>query len=60
MKRIVYLFILTLCLTLAFLDHDSNGVAYNPLFHSHDDQTSGASQPISMPCGLGGSENHKH
>ena len=36
MKRIVYLVVLTLCLTFAFLDHDSNGVALNPELNLND------------------------
>ena len=57
MKKFIYLIILSVFLTFALLDHDSNGVAYNPLFHKHgsDDENE-----IAMPCGLGGTENHKH
>jgi len=33
------------------------GVAYNPLFHIEGGDSENS---ISMPCGLGGSHNHKH
>ena len=57
MKKIFFLTILSLFLVLALLDHDNNGVAYNPLFHKHGNDSDDA---ISMPCGLGGATNHKH
>lgn len=57
MKKIFFLTILSLFLVLALLDHDNNGVAYNPLFHKHGNDSDNA---ISMPCGLGGATNHKH
>ncbi len=57
MKNILYLFLIILLIVLALLDHDKNGVAYNPLFHKSGDTNS---NNISMPCGLGGSHNHKH
>jgi len=60
MKKTIYIFIFSFALALIYLDHDQNGIAYNPLFHSHTDNSGNATQSISMPCGLGGSENHKH
>ncbi len=39
-------------------EHNYRGVAYNPLFHK-EGETSG-STINAMPCGLGGSHDHKH
>ncbi len=57
MKKIIFLIILSLFFVLALLDHDNNGVAYNPLFHQHGNESD---DTISMPCGLGGATNHNH
>ena len=57
MKNILYLSLIILLIVLTLLDHDKNGVAYNPLFHKSGDNNY---SNISMPCGLGGSHNHKH
>ena len=57
MKRIVYLVVLTLCLTFAFLDHDKKDLLIILYSIAMMTKTDGASQSISMPCGL--SEKHK-
>jgi len=57
MKNTLYCLFLILIIVLALMDHDNRGVAYNPLFHKSGDDNS---SNISMPCGLGGSHNHKH
>ena len=56
MKKI-YFIIVTLFFVILILEHDNIGVAYNPLFHIEGGDSDNA---ISMPCGLGGSHNHKH
>ena len=58
MKNIIYLVILTLFFGVIIYDHNYSGVAYNPLFH-REGESSGSSINA-MPCGLGGSHNHKH
>ena len=56
MKKI-YFIIVTLFFVILILEHDNMGVAYNTLFHIEGGDSDNA---ISMPCGLGGSHNHKH
>ena len=56
MKKI-YFIVVTLFFVILILEHDNMGVAYNPLFHIEGGDSGNA---ISMPCGLGGSHNHKH
>ena len=58
MKNIIYLVILALFFGVNIYDHNYSGVAYNPLFH-REGESSGSSINA-MPCGLGGSHNHKH
>ncbi|AEA81255.1 transporter [Pelagibacteraceae bacterium] len=57
MKNILYLIILSIFFVVILYDHNYSGVAYNPLFHK-EGETSGSIN--AMPCGLGGSQNHKH
>ena len=57
MKSNLYIIFIISIIVLALLDHDNNGVAYNPLFHEKSNDRTGK---MSMPCGLGGSHNHKH
>lgn len=55
--KIIYLLVITFFFGTLILDHDNNGVMYNPLFHEEGGNTINS---IAMPCGLGGSENHSH
>jgi len=57
MKNILYLIILSIFFVVILYDHNYSGVAYNPLFHK-EGEASGSIN--AMPCGLGGSQNHKH
>lgn len=57
MKNIIFLSLLTLIFVIILYEHNYSGVAYNPLFHK-EGETSGSIN--AMPCGLGGSHNHKH
>ena len=58
MKNTIYLFILAIFFSVIIYEHNYSGVAYNPLFHK-EGETSG-STINAMPCGLGGSHDHKH
>ncbi len=58
MKNTIYLLILAIFFSVIIYEHNYRGVAYNHLFHK-EGETSG-STINAMPCGLGGSHDHKH
>jgi len=55
--KLIYFFTITLFFGVLIFEHNNKGVFYNPLFH---DKSGNSINSITMPCGLGGSQNHNH